>query len=575
MDGTLIDLAFKSLKWLFDNPATTWSGIGNYALELTGGAVLAVASCVYRRKKKSPPSSEEDLRQPIPAQKTDNKFNSGGGEQNIAQGDHATGKLVNNHGPVISTSGNQSPAVNAQTVTITYGVAQEKYDQIKKDLDIGDAAFASFFKILEQGSIPREEWGAKLPEIAFRYKELLQRFEAVTSDDPQVKALKEQAGQAIKNGEYDRADELLNQAKERDRAAIAKLKEGIAEQQAALEKRQLSEAASCVEQAKLQEIQYRYNKAAEYWQEAAVSLPEGHKQKRAFYLNQAGYDLFLIAHYAFALPLFQDSLLNYRKIGDRKGELAVLNNISGIHWAQGDYATALEYQKYILRKKQDIKDWKGIGITLNNISQIYNAWGDHAKAIKHLEQSLLTSRQEGDKEGEGRALHNIGGIYWAQGDYVTALKCFKQSLTISCEIKDKRMKAGALCGIGKVRHSQGDSETAMKYLKKSLAIQQQIGDRAGEGITLNDIGWLYGVQDDYEIAFKYLKQGLAILCEIGDKMGEAATRWNIGGFYKEQEKWDKAELYISTAIKIEEQIRHPLLEKHRQTLKDVRAKLYG
>jgi tetratricopeptide (TPR) repeat protein len=233
-------------------------------------------------------------------------FDSNGGEQNSAKGDHAIGKQVNNHGPMISTTGNQAPAVNAQgNVTITYGVPFEKYEQVRDECErlkveygTKDAAFVSFFKILEQESIPCAEWGAKLPEIAFRHKELLLRFEAVTSDDPQVQALKEQAKQAIDNGEYDRADALLNQAKERDRAAVSKMKANLAEQQAALEKRQLSEVESCVDQAGLQRLQYRYEKSAQYWQEAAAALPEGYEWERAEYIGAAGYDLYCIAYYA-------------------------------------------------------------------------------------------------------------------------------------------------------------------------------------------------------------------------------------------------------------------------------------
>lgn len=302
MDGNVIDVVCDKLQWLLDHPEVTWSGSGIYVISLTGSAVFALAVYVRRRKKKSPPSSEEHLRQPLPAQNITNQFNNTSGEQNIAQGDHAIGKKVDNHGPVISTTGDKSPAVNAQgNVTITYGVPFEKYEQVRDECErikveygIRDAAFTSFFRILNQENIPCAEWGAKLREIAFRYKELLLRFEAVTSDDPQVQALKAQAKQAIENGDYDQADALLNQAKERDRAAVAKLKASITEQQAALEKRQLSEVQSCVDQAKLQRLQYRYEKSAQYWQEAAAALPEGYEWERATCLGAAGEDLWLV-----------------------------------------------------------------------------------------------------------------------------------------------------------------------------------------------------------------------------------------------------------------------------------------
>jgi tetratricopeptide (TPR) repeat protein len=510
-------------------------------------------------------------------------FDSGGGEQNIAQGDHAIGKQVNNHGPVISTTGNQAPAVNAQgNVTITYGVPFEKYEQVRDECErlkvkdgIKDAAIASFLKILEQESIPCAEWGTKLPEIAFRHKELLLRFESVTSDDPQMQALKEQAGQAIENGDYDRADALLNQAKERDRAAVATLKASLAEQQAALEKRQLSEAGSCEDQGKLQRLQYRYEKAAQYFQEAAAALPEKYRWERADYIGGAGYDLMLIARYTEALSLDEQSLSIFREIGDRKGEAKLLNNISQIYQAQGDYGKALEYLEQSLPIGREVGDKEGEGVTLNNIAALAYAKGDYPKALKYLKQSLSLFREIHNKEGEGCTLNNIGQIHKQQGDYATALEYYKQALTIAREIKDKAGESKRLSNISMVYAAQGNYDAALEQYKQSLVISRQIGDRRGEGTTLNNIAAIYKAKGDDHAALKQYEQALAIAKEIGDKAGEAVRSWNIGLLYKDQGELAKAEPYLSRAVELKEQLEAPDLEKARRRLEDVRAKLRG
>lgn len=557
MDGTFIDVVIKKLQWLLEHPEVTWSGSGIYVLELTGGAVLAVASCVFWRKKKSPPSSEEYLRQPLPTQKTDNQFNSGGEQVNVTQS-------VRGDGNICSGTGN---------VTVNQGVPLERYDQIKKDLDIGDAAFASFFKILEQGSIPREEWGAKLPEIAFRYKELLLRFETVTSDDPQVQALKEQAKQAIENGEYDRAEALLNQAKERDRAAVATLKASLAEQQAALEKRQLSEAQSCVEQAKLQRLQYRYEKSAQYFQEAAAALPEGHKNERAGYLGAAGNDLDDIARYAEALSLYEQSLSIFRDIGDRQGEAKSLNNIGLIYQAQGEYDKSLAYLEQSLPIFQNFSDTESEGVPLNNIANIYKAKGDYPKALKYFEQSLLLLREINHKEGEGVTLDNIGQIYYAKSDYPAALQYYEQALAIRRETKDKHGESATLNNISTVCYAQEKYDAALELYEQSLTISHQIGDRRGEGATLNNIGMIYEAKGDYATALKYLEQAMAIAKEINDKEGQARSRWNIGLLYEDQGELAKSAQYLSQAMKLMEHLEHPMLQECREVLEAVRAKL--
>ncbi len=209
----------------------------------------------------------------------DNHFENKDGEQNIAQGDHAIGKQIN-----------------------IDGVPPEIFAKYVEELGVTDSALASFFKILEEQQVARGDLDSKLREIGFRYKELILRFESVQSDDPEVRRLKGQVKDAIEDGRFAEAEDLLAQARERDREAVSRMKAAIAEQQATLEKRQLSEAESCIEQAKLQRLQYHYAKSSGFFQEAAAAaLPERCKEERAAYLGAAGADLERIAYYVNAL----------------------------------------------------------------------------------------------------------------------------------------------------------------------------------------------------------------------------------------------------------------------------------
>jgi len=482
--------------------------------------------------------------------KMDNHFENKGGEQNIAQGPNAIGKQENH-----------------------YGVPPEVFANYVEELGVTKSALTSFFKILEEQQVARGDLDAKLREIAMRHVELLQRFETVTSDDPEVQALKKEAGDAIKSGAYDQADMLLAQAKERDRAAVARLKESLAEQQAALEKRQLSEAASCVEQAKLQRLQYRHAKAAKFFQEAAAVLPEKRNEERAAYLGAAGYDLERISRYIDALHLYKQSLSVCRELGNRKAEGKLLNNITAVYQAQGDYGKASDYLEQILLICRETGEKNLEGATLNNLSQIYKAKGEYAKAMRCLKQSLRLLQESGHKEGECATLNNISGIYNALGDHNNALRYCEQVLTISRKTKDKRMESGSLNNISQLYSTQGNYDTALEYLEQSLAIIRQIGERYGEGVILHNIGRNYEVQGDDIAALKYYQQSLAMAREIGAKAEEAGFSWKIGLLYMQQGELTKAEPYLSRAVELAEQLEHPKLEEWRETLEAVRAKL--
>ena len=419
----------------------------------------------------------------------DDRFENKGKDQNNAQGDGAIGKQVNN-----------------------YGISPEVFAQYVKELGATEQLVNGFFTTLLEQEVPRNQWDSKLREIAAIHKELLARLEIVQSEDPQVVKLKQEAKQAIEAGDYAKAERML---------------ENIAKQYS------ISAAETYVELARLQRIQLRYAKAAEYWQKAATLLPQESKKERADYLNDAGYNLYSIASYSEALPLYEQSLVISREIGGEAEEGTLLNNISQIYYARGDYDTALTY----------------------------------------LEQSLSIRRKIGDQAGEGTTLNSISGIHWAQGNYGIALKFLEQSLAIRRKIGDQVGESATLSNIGTIYYARGNHDTALKNLEQSLSISQEIGDRAGKGVTLNNIGQIYRAQGDDDTALKFFEQSLSIGQEIGNRRQESDITWNIGCIYIKQGDLAKAEQYITQTVQLMDQIGHPKKDECRELLEKVRTKL--
>jgi tetratricopeptide (TPR) repeat protein len=346
--------------------------------------------------------------------------NSGPGEQNIAQGDHAIGKQVNN-----------------------YGISPEVFAQYVKELGATEQVIRGFLSTLLEHDVPREQWDSKLREIATRHKELLAR---VGNDQA--------AKQAIEAGDYAKAEELLEDAARRHTLAAAE-----------------ANAA----QARLQDIQWHYAKAAAYWQKAAALLPEESKKERALYLNEAGYNLYHIGKHTEAVPLYEQSLAIRQEIGDRAGEGVTLNNISQIHTVRGEYATALIYLEQSLSIDRELGDRAGEGVTLNNISQIHTVRGEYATALIYLEQSLSICREVSDKAGEACTLNNISEIHRTLGEYATALHCLEQSLSISREIGNKYGEAVTSWNIGYIYEEQGGLAKVEPYMSRAVQLAEEIG----------------------------------------------------------------------------------------------------
>lgn len=112
-------------------------------------------------------------------------------------------------------------------------ISPERFAQYAEEFEVTIPVVAGFFRILEQKGIPLEEQDRRLRETAKWHQDLLAHFLTVSvGSEPEIYALKKQVAQALKDGDYAKAEKLLNRIEKLDRNALGKLRESIAEQQA-------------------------------------------------------------------------------------------------------------------------------------------------------------------------------------------------------------------------------------------------------------------------------------------------------------------------------------------------------
>ena len=103
--------------------------------------------------------------------------------------------------------------------------ARAKIDDLKERLGVTQEALASFFHIVQEKRVPLEKLTETLEDIARRHKEVLSRLAVFEAEDPEIKALIEQARQAAERSDYDTADNLLDQAESAELEAVRKAEE--------------------------------------------------------------------------------------------------------------------------------------------------------------------------------------------------------------------------------------------------------------------------------------------------------------------------------------------------------------
>jgi tetratricopeptide (TPR) repeat protein len=291
-----------------------------------------------------------------------------------------------------------------------------------------------------------------------------------------------------------------------------------------------------------------------YEQSLAINKKISNRQGEGATLNNLATTAYAKSDYDTALRYLEQSLAIDHELGNRKGEGTTLNNVSQIYKVRGDYDTALRYLEQALEIDHELGDLQGGGTTLNNISQIHKVRGNYDTALRYLEQSLAISQQIGDRDGEGATLNNISQIHKVRGNYDTALRYLEQSLDIRQQIGNRKGEGATLNNISQIYHAKGDYDTALRYLEQSLAIKQQIGDRQGEGTTLNNISQIYHEKGSYDTALRYLEKALDIREQIGDREGEGATLNNISQIYSAKGDYDTALRYLEQSLAIQQQI---------------------
>ena len=197
-------------------------------------------------------------------------------QQNVAApGGVAVGRDIENSSITIGISVEQLPGIiGAATKDWRELTEQQKLtiNALQKTLGVSENALKGFFTVLGYNEVPLNQLSEKLLEIAGYYKKLLEQSAPGPNDGPEVAKLKSTAKVAVKAGQLDRADELLQQVEKLQETAIAS--------------ERLECANTSAQRGQLAMSQLRYRDAAQHFANAARRVPEERGDIRLRYLDQ-------------------------------------------------------------------------------------------------------------------------------------------------------------------------------------------------------------------------------------------------------------------------------------------------
>jgi CHAT domain-containing protein/predicted negative regulator of RcsB-dependent stress response len=295
--------------------------------------------------------------------------------------------------------------------------------------------------------------------------------------------------------------------------------------------------------------------AIEKWQEAVVLWQKiGDKKWLATTLNNIGSVYDSLGDKQQALKFYNEALPLSKEVGDKSGEATTLHNIGSVYDDLGDKQQALKFYNEALPLSKEVGDKSGEATTFNNIGSVYDSLGNKQQALKFYNLALPLIKEVGDKSGEARTLNNIGLVYNSLGDKQQALKFYNEALPLMKEAGDKSGEATTLNNIGLVYNSLGDKQQALKFCNEALPLMKEVGDKSGEATTLNNIGSVYSSLGDKQQALKFYNLALPLRKEVGDKSGEATTLNNIGSVYDDLGDKQQALKFYNLALPLMKEV---------------------
>ncbi|MGE5291786.1 MAG: AfsR/SARP family transcriptional regulator [Micromonosporaceae bacterium] len=204
-----------------------------------------------------------------------------------------------------------------------------------------------------------------------------------------------------------------------------------------------------------------------------------------------------------------------RRIGDRKAEAWVLNNL-GMVFGDQRMEEAIGYFEQALAIRREIADRRGEAQAANNLAFTYQNLGRFEEGVGPLLHALDVQREVGHRYGEAIALSNLGEVHLGLGRVTEAVGFLQEALVVAREIDSQPVEGYALTNLGKAHLELGRAAEAIGCLKQALALHHAVGDRYGEAQDLKELARAERGLGHPAEASAALRKAQAIFLELGD-----------------------------------------------------------
>jgi len=379
-----------------------------------------------------------------------------------------------------------------------------------------------FLSILKTKDIPQWQRPEKLQEIATRHQKLLAKFQTIESGDTAVDTLRAQARRMIELGDYDNADELLQEAVDIDRKAIKS-------QEEKLDNRKLSMSQSLASRAELAGTKLDYEKGIDLYKEALDILPQNQQTIQSVYMNNLASLYYTVANYKDAEPLYNLALaIDEASFGKDHPNVATdLSNLAQLYQDTNRPSEAEPMFKRALAiwEKSLGENHPQVATALNNIAMLYQDTNRLSEAEPLMKRALAIDEASFGKDHPNVAtrLNNLALLYRATTRLSEAEPLMKRALAIDEASfgKDHPNVAIRLNNLAQLYYATKRLAKAEPMIRRALKIDEKSfgKDHPNVARDLNTLVGLLKATNRLKEAEPLMKRVIEILLQFTRRTG--------------------------------------------------------
>jgi predicted ATPase/class 3 adenylate cyclase/DNA-binding CsgD family transcriptional regulator len=216
----------------------------------------------------------------------------------------------------------------------------------------------------------------------------------------------------------------------------------------------------------------------------------------------------LLGYFERGEALCQESLAQFRAIGDTKGMGNAVFQLAIVAQLKGDFAAARSRYEESLVLAREVGDKSLVAWALSFLAEIAIWQGEYARARPLLEEGLALFRASGEKTGEASSILCLAIMLFAQGDLERAHAVAEECLALHREIGTRSAEANVLPVLGEITFYQGDTTTARLLLEKTCAFYREVGNKEQLAWTLSLLAKVIAAQGDLAAAQTVYEESL-------------------------------------------------------------------